>query len=411
VASYITARVLGKSAFGEFGMLQSTANMYMTFAIFGGLTATRYVAEYRQAEPERAGRVLALSIMVAIASGAVVGLSMVASSSWVARLLAAPHLQAAIAICSLVVVLNVINETLNGALSGLEAFKRRSTVQMYTGVASLLLSVLGVALFGLIGAVYALIASGCAQLLLNIHAVHQETSLAGVPLRWQEAKREVAILLSFGLPLIISGVVYVPSAWIANTILVNAPGGYDQMGLFSAADRWRTAILFLPSLLGGVTLPMLANLRSEGDPRRYHNLLFTNIKLSVLASSAVAAPIAALAPWIMASYGPGFEEGRWVLVILATTSVTFAAYWILSQSLVSRGHMWTMSTINLGWAIMLLTSAWLLRGQGAKGLAIAYLVADAGRLIAALVYANRMSLAEGLRGPVLAVSASVRDAS
>ena len=152
-------------------------------------------------------------------------------------------------------------------------------------------------------------------------------------------------------------------------ILVNSPGGYAEMGIFNAADRWRTAILFLPSLLGGVTLPMLARLRGEAATERYHNLLWTNIKLSVLASVAVAAPVALLAPWIMARFGAGFAEGAWVLVTLCMTAVAFAAYWIVGQSLVSRGHVWTMFLFNLGWAVTLLTSEWLLRGHGAQGLA------------------------------------------
>jgi O-antigen/teichoic acid export membrane protein len=152
--------------------------------------------------------------------------------------------------------------------------------------------------------------------------------------------------------------------------------------------------MFLPSLLGGVTLPMLARVRVEETAQKYHDLLWTNIKLSVLASSAVAVPVALLAPWIMASYGSGFGEGTWVLITLCTTSVAYAAYWIASQSLVSRGHAWTMFSFNLGWAVTLLISAWLLRGRGAQGLALAYLAADVVRLTAALIYVNWMRLIE-----------------
>jgi hypothetical protein len=69
--------------------------------------------------------------------------------------------------------------------------------------------------------------------------------------------------------------------------------------------------------------------------------------------------------------------------------VGFAAYWIVNQSLLSRGHVMTIFYINLGWAVTLLTVEWLLRGQGARGLALAYLLAEAGRVTASLIYANR----------------------
>ena len=97
----------------------------------------------------------------------------------------------------------------------------------------------------------------------------------------------------------------------------------------------------------------------------------------------------------MASYGPGFRDGTWVLITLCATSVVFAPYWIVGQSLVSRGHVWTMFFFNLGWAVTLLTSEWLLRGHGATGLALAYLMADMARLTAALIYANRMRSIDG----------------
>jgi O-antigen/teichoic acid export membrane protein len=391
LASIIMARVLGKSVFGELGIVQSTTNLFMTFAELGiGLTATKYVAEFRRNDPVRAGRIIAMTTIVAVVSGTVVGAIMVATSSWSARVVAAPHLQSIIAISAVALFLIVVNESQNGVLNGFEAFKRRSTVQALSGVASFPITVLGVYYFGLIGAVYGLIASQVVVLVLNYQAIRQETSSAGVSVRWREARKELGILTSFSLPTLFAGAVYVPSMWIANTILVTTPGGFAEMGLFNAADRWRTLILFLPSLLGSVTLPMLSSLRGEAASQKYQNLLWNNIKLSVLASFAVAAPIALLAPWIMASFGPGFRDGTWVLVTLCATAVVFSPYWIVGQSLVSRGHVWTMFLFNMGWAVTLLASAWLLRGHGARGLALAYLMADMARLTAALIYANRM---------------------
>ena len=396
MASIIVARVLGRSVFGELGIIQSTTNMFMTFANVGvGLTATKYVAEFRQKDPERAGRIIAMSTVVAVVFGSVVGLLMIATSPLVARLLAAPHLQIAIAISALALLFIVINDAQNGTLSGLEAFKRRSTVQFAGGIASFPITVLGVYFFGLIGAVGGLIASQALLVLLNYRAIQKEAAAAGVPIRWREVRKEVEVLVRFSFPVLCGSVVYVPAMWLANMIMVKTPGGYAQMGIFSAADRWRTAILFLPTVLAGVTLPLLASLRGEGDSQKYHNLLWSNIKLSVLASFAVAAPIALVAPWIMASYGPGFGEGSWVLVALCTTSVAFAAYWIVGQALVSRGQVWTMFSLNLGWAVTLLTCEWLLRGHGARGLALAYLVADTAQMTAALICANRMRPIDG----------------
>ena len=390
LASIIVARILGKSGFGELGVVQSTTNMYMTFAQFGlVMTVTKYVAEFRKTDPERAGRTIAMSFILAVVSGCVVGVVMVATSAWAARLLAAPHLQHAIAVSAAALVLITTNEAQNGVLNGLEAFKRRSTIQFVAAIAGFPITVIGAIFFGFIGAVYGLIASQVLVLVLSQQAIQKEMSAAGLSIRWREVQEEAGVLMRFSLPMLLVGAVYMPSTWIANMILVNNPGGYAEMGVFSAADRWRTAILFLPSLLGGVTLPMLSSLQSEADSGKYQSVLWSNIKFSVLASLAVAAPIALLAPWIMNSYGPGFKEGSSVLIMLCTTAVAFAAYWIVNQSLLSRGHVMTIFYINLGWAMTLLIAEWLLRGNGAKGLALAYLLAEAVRVTATMISANR----------------------
>ena len=372
-------------------MIQSTTNMFGTFANVGvGLTATKYVAEFRRKEPERAGRIIAMSSVVAVLSGALVGALMIVGSPWVARLLAAPHLKDIIAISGLALLLIVINDAQNGALAGFEAFQRQSKIQVAAAVAGFPISLLAVFFFGLRGAVWGLIASVALLVFLNYHAIQSEAAAAGVPILWREIRKEMGVFAGFSVPLLCSGVVYVPAMWLANTVMVNTPGGYAQMGLFSAADRWRTAILFLPAALGAVTLPVLANLRGEAAFHKYSSVLWTNIRLNVFLSFAVAAPVAMLAPWIMASYGSGFREGTWVLVVLCATSVASAAYSILGQALVSRGLVWKMFAFNSGWSILLLSAEWCLREHGALGLAQAYFVADMLRLTVALIYVYRI---------------------
>ncbi|MDQ3920568.1 MAG: oligosaccharide flippase family protein, partial [Acidobacteriota bacterium] len=58
----IAARCLGRKGYGELGIIQSTVGMFQVFAGFGlGLTATKYVAEFKRQNPERAGHIIAVS--------------------------------------------------------------------------------------------------------------------------------------------------------------------------------------------------------------------------------------------------------------------------------------------------------------------------------------------------------------
>jgi O-antigen/teichoic acid export membrane protein len=73
IASFVTARLLGKVGVGEVGIVRSTLGAFGVFAGFGlGLTSTKYVAEFRLTNPGRAGRILGLSRIAALSSGAII---------------------------------------------------------------------------------------------------------------------------------------------------------------------------------------------------------------------------------------------------------------------------------------------------------------------------------------------------
>lgn len=72
VSSIIVARLLGKEGYGEVGMVQSTIGLFGVFAGFGlGSTATKYIAEYGIKDPEKAGRILNLTLIFSLASASI----------------------------------------------------------------------------------------------------------------------------------------------------------------------------------------------------------------------------------------------------------------------------------------------------------------------------------------------------
>lgn len=401
-AGIVAARLLGKVAFGELGIIQSTVCMFATFAAFGvGEMATKHIAELRTTDPERAGRIIGMSYMLVCACGLVVGLLALALAPVIAgRCLAAPQLAGMVALSSLALFFQVMNEAQIAILSGLEAFRRRSTLQAYGGILAFPISIAGVWFFGLPGAVCALGLSGAVLAALNAWGIRKEAALASIRIGWQDMRREMKLLWGFNLPVLLCGSVYVPSMWLANLLMVNRSDGYAQMGLFSAADRWRTAIGFLPALLGGVALPMLSSVSAESDSRRFRKLLRANVAICGILAMAVALPIALLSPWIMRSYGSAFTEGKWILVILSGTAVIQAIYWIICQSLISKSRVWIILWINLGWAVLLLGTTWILRAQGARGLATGYLVAEAFRLAASLIVSRHLLTGIAVATPV-----------
>jgi O-antigen/teichoic acid export membrane protein len=386
LASVITARLLGKVLFGELGIIQSTSSMFGSLASFGmGLTAAKHVAEHRFSDPAQAGRIIGLSSAIAWGGGFLMALGVVCFAPWLAaHTLAAPHLTEMLQVGAVCVWFNVVCDAQLGTLNGFEAFRQRSLIQIVAGVVSFPMAIAGVWFWGLRGAVWAFAASQGAVVLMNHVQIRKLASQAGIAISWAVSARELRVLWTFSLPTLLGAAVYVPAMWAANAILVNAPQGYAAMGVFSAADRWRTAIVFLPNLLGGVALPVLSSLRGESNAGRYRRVLWANVGVSCAAALAVAVPVAFLSPWIMAGYGPQFAGEGGVLAGLCAVAVLTSSFWIIGQSLVSQGRMWFLFGLNLGWASILVGITWILREQGAMALVWAYLVADLARLVTVL---------------------------
>jgi O-antigen/teichoic acid export membrane protein len=376
-ASVITARVLGREQFGEYGMIGSTVGMFGIFAGMGlGLTATKYVAELRVTNRERTGSVIALSNSIAFGTAASVVIALLGMASWLATsTLNAPHLTTELRIGAGLLFLNALNGTQVGILAGFEAFRAIARVNLVRGLVTFPLAITGVLLWNLRGAVAALVAAAAVGWILNHIAIRAECRQSGVQVRWSRSWSDRRILWNFSLPAFLSSAMTSPAMWVATAILVNQPQGYAQMGVFAAANQWRAAVAFLPSLLSQPLLSMLANV-GIGDGRVFRKLLHANVLLSLALSVLIAIPLISCSSLIMRAYGSSFIAGRTTLVLLIFATVISSTAAVIGQAIASIDRMWWGFRLNLVWAVVIITSALLLVPRyGAVGLAAAFLCA------------------------------------
>ena len=139
------------------------------------------------------------------------------------------------------------------------------------------------------------------------------------------------------VPVVVSGLFFGPTEWVLYAMLVNQPGGYGQMGLFNAARQWHSLILYLPNMLGNMTLPILSNLLGENRIRQYRKMLVVNLALLTGVALAIAIPVSLLAKPIMTSYGRGFSGGSLVLVVVSMYTVLWASNIVVGQAIWSTG--------------------------------------------------------------------------
>lgn len=400
-SSVILARILGKVPFGELGTIQSTVGLFGAFAGLGiGITATKYVAEYRELETARCGRVIGFSLGAALVGGILAGLGLLLFGGWLAAYtLAAPQLAPLLRIGAALVVFSSVQGAYLGALSGFEAFKQVCRVNWISSIIGVPLAVICTVWAGLDGAVWALVLQtilGCAY---GHAALIKESAKAGVKISFALSLQELSMLWRFTLPAFLSALVATPAGWFSRTLLVNQHGGYAEAALVSAANQWMTLVNFLPWTMGGVLVPIFANLYAAGRRDEFMKLLRHNLLLNAGAALAVALPLMICSAWILECYGAGFGEGVPIFVLTMIAGVFIAINNLFSRAMQSAGRAWIDLTSNGLWAMVVLAGSWpLIHFYKGLGLVIIHTVAALALVLWQWIIISRL-LSGGYKTP------------
>lgn len=380
-ALVVVARMLGKSVFGELGIIRSTVVMFGVLAGFGlSLTANKHVAELRQSDPERAGRIVVLSGLAAVGVGGLSALVLFFFAPWLAaHTLAAPHLSGLLRVGCLILLLNALNGAQTGALAGLEAFKAIARVNLFVGLISFPLLIGGTYWAGLEGAVWGLTLCLAINWALNHLALRREAARAGVPLRLTGCTSEWNVLWHFSLPAVLSSAMVGPMQWASRALLVNQPDGYAQMGAFTAAVTFQIMLLFVGNTLNAPLLSMISSTPSRSNEK----LDRINILSSWLVGIIPALPLLCFPELAGLLFGEEYRgtsfSRTFCIVILYTTIMLYKQG--LARVLAANSMLWWSFVSNLLWAATLLASALFLVRWGALGLAISFLLAYAASTV------------------------------
>jgi O-antigen/teichoic acid export membrane protein len=377
-AMVLVARMLGKTVYGELGMIQSTVGMFSMFAGVGlGLTATKHVAEFRHSDPERAGRIIGLSGMFAMGTGGLIGLGLFIFAPWLAEhTINAPHLYGVLRVGALILLINALNGVQTGALAGLEAFKTIAHVNLFVGLISFPVLICGAHFGGLTGTAWALAINLCLNWLLNHIALSKEARRYRIPITLKDCKcSEWAVLWRFSFPAALSGALVGPINWACSALLVNRPNGYNEMGIYSAANQWYAVLMFVPIMLSRVVLPVFSNQFGQKNTKQPIKTLILSIKSNLLIVSPLIVLFSITSPYIMKSYGKGFIDGWPTLVVVLMTAGFVSVNAPVGQFIAASGKMWIGFFINGGWALIFCLNTIFMLDFGAFGLAISRMLA------------------------------------
>ncbi len=399
LASIVVARTLGKAGYGALGIIYSTTGLFEVFACFGlGLTATKYVAEYRSSDPGKAGRVIGLAWAMSAVTGGLSAGALYVFSPWLAvHSLAAPHLSGPLRIAALVIFLSALNAAQSGFLYGCEAFRSVAVRNLIAGLLNFPLMIVGVLWAGLPGAVWALVGSTAARWVICHLAVRAEARRFNIPLSLSGSLQELPLLWRFSLPAVLASMMAAPVNWICNTMLVNQPDGYAQMGLMSVGTQWRNLVVFLPNIIMGPVLPILTSVLGKSDGRQsFQKTLNLSHSLMVLIAFPLCTGLMFLSDYLVSLYWKSTPRDSAVLVILLSVALIQCLGAVGGSAVQAKGRMWVGFALSLGWAVIYVTLvAGFVRHAGALALACGEVTASVALTLAQFTY-MRADLPEGM---------------
>jgi len=379
LANIIIANILGIELFGEFGMIQNTVLIIAGMAQMStGVTATKYIAEFRSSDQARAGRILGLCSSISIISAFIATSMIILAASWLASfVLKAPHLTFGIIMSSGIIFFSVITGYQTGALAGLEGYKGLARASMMQGICCLIVCSVFTWLWKLEGALVGLVLSFFMRWYAFNWALKRECSVKKISMNRQNWWIERAIITKFAIPSAAIGFLTMPAVWFANVLLVRQPNGFSQLGIFTAAFSLRTMIVFLPSLMNNVGTSLLNNQKGIANHRNYKKVFLTNIFLTQAAVLIASLIVILLGRWLLRAFGKDFTEGYGVLLILVLSAIAETLTVAIYQVIQSQEKMWlSFFSINTPWCIAFIASAYFyVPTNMAMGLAWAYLIA------------------------------------
>lgn len=376
IATILIARFLGKQDFGAYGLILSTLGVFGIFAGSSlGLTATRFVAQYRRTEPERAGEIIALVGLIALVTTAVVCLVVMATALPVATFfLGAPRLYGALALGSVVIAFTTARGMQDGIIIGFEDFRFASILKIVEGLICLLAGPFLASRYGITGAMLGLIGGLAASSLCGLIYISRLLRRAGARLSLKGAwQRNRSALGGFATPSYLSSLIAMPSLWLATVLLGRQPGGLAALGAYGAAYQWHGPIVFLAMALCSATLPALVVEWEAGRVASFKRTFMTINLASSGGTALFALVMIQFGQAIMSWYGAEFQQDHLVLAVLLLATPLHVMADISGVALQSMNRAWTIFWSNVRWSVVLLVASYLLAPRwGALGLAAAY---------------------------------------
>ncbi len=322
--SILLARWLGAAGVGTYSLVVATASLASYAASLGIHSSNRLLAAQ---EPERAGRLMLVSVFPALLAG-LVGSAVLAFAPGAAELLIGkldPSL------CRLVLagtVLNVVQLNLAALLFGLGRYRSHGIVSALVNAATAASN--GILVVAMGKGVEAALGAWFAWTALNV-LVTFGILASSIRLSWTFDGGLFLRSLSIGFRAFLSSL-FGFASMRGIFMLLNRSLGSASLGLYAVAVPLAETIEHIPNVVGSLVL------NEAGSGRRPARDTLRFVRFHLLTAPLLGGIAALLAPWIIALlYGSRFEESAGVMRVLLLSGVFMGLWTITASDMAGRG--------------------------------------------------------------------------
>ena len=374
IGSVLVARLLGVTSFGHYTILVSTLGVVMMLAGPSiGWTSSKYVAEFRQSDPRKAARIIALTHLVAIAFSLLFALVLIIGARAITQdVLKVPEIRVDLIVASVAVLFNGINGAQRGTLGGFQQFRTVALVNAAQGVTLVSLFLLLVGPYGIMGAV---VAQGCAAMvscLVGSVAIQAQMRRARMPRFAFPQKRDLAVFGGFTVPTYLISISAIASSWFVGVLVVRSPNGSFEMGIYGIATQVFLTCMFLPTMLAQPCVPILSQELRHGRERgaAIRRLMLFMVSATFFIAVLIGGGLLAFGDSVLAIFAKGLDHYYSLLVLTVLTAVVASSAGPLNYYMAARGDMWLALVLNCFGVAANVAVVFVLRESGAAAGAV-----------------------------------------
>ena len=388
IASITCARILGKHLFGEFSVIRSTIALFVTVGSAGlGVTASKFISQKIVEEKESLPNLIEIINVLSVLFALSVAIIIYNNSELISNYLKSPDLTEYIKYSSFIIFLLSLCATQTGILVGFESFRLIALINLTTGVFEFTGLVIGSYLYGIEGAIIGYGISFIVMYILNAYTIKIILSNYNIEKKPLKSLKLLKEILNFSIPATLSGLIVTPVFWISKSFVTRC-NGFDEIAIYEVSEQWRVILLFIPSVISQVLLPILSSLNQNNRiSDRSSEILRINILINATISSIFCIVVILMSNIIMKLYGHDFNDTSTLIVISISTIFTSISN-VVGLAIASINKMWCGFGFNLGWGLCMTTCAYIFTdlGYGSLGIAFALLISYVVHTVIQIIY-------------------------